>query len=31
MQRELDRGHLEELAAFRAEAEQLLGIEWKRD
>ena len=31
MQRDLDRGHLEELTAFRAEAEQLLGIERKKD
>jgi serine/threonine protein kinase/WD40 repeat protein len=29
MQRELDRGHLEELAAIRAEAEQILRIERK--
>jgi WD40 repeat protein len=31
MQRDLGSSHLEELAAFRAEAEDLLGIPWKKD
>jgi hypothetical protein len=31
IQRELNQGHLEELAAFRAEAEQTLRIERKKD